>query len=45
MKKVDRTRVHFIERCNPRRHTKDMTGGKKGSGGGREGGGGRGERN
>lgn len=25
MKKVDRTRVHFIERCNPQRHTKDMT--------------------
>jgi len=25
MKKVDHTRVHFIERCNPQRHTKDMT--------------------
>lgn len=25
MKKVDRTRVHFIERCNPQRHTKDMS--------------------
>jgi len=25
MKKVDHTRVHFIERCNSQRHTKDMT--------------------
>lgn len=24
MKKVDRTRVHFIQWCNPQSHTKDM---------------------